>query len=62
MSETKKRAASADGASQVKKPKFEKKSVPKRNAEHPNKKNGNPFKGTNSFCTETTIRSLNVLI
>lgn len=57
MSETKKRAASSDGAAQVKKPKFEKKSVPKRNAEHQNKKNGNPFKGTNSLSTKNTFRT-----
>lgn len=47
MSESKKRAAGSDGAAQVKKPKFEKKSFPQKNAEHQNKKNGNPFTGKN---------------
>lgn len=46
MSESKKRAASSDGAAQVKKPKFEKKSIPKKNAEHQNKKKANPFEKT----------------
>lgn len=51
MSESKKRAASSDGAAQVKKPKFEKKSIPKKNAEHQNKKKGNPFQKTGTKST-----------
>lgn len=43
MSELKKRAASSDGAAQAKKPKFEKKSIPKKNAEPKPQKKGNPF-------------------
>lgn len=46
MSESKKRAATADGAAQAKKPKFEKKSIPKKNAEHKNQKKSNPFEKT----------------
>lgn len=46
MSELKKRAASSDGAAQAKKPKFEKKSIPKKNVEHQNKKKSNPFQKT----------------
>lgn len=58
MSDSKKRAASSDGAAQVKKPKFEKKSFPKKNTEHQNRKNGNPFTGKNSKIKENTFYSL----
>lgn len=51
MSELKKRAASSDGAAQVKKPKFEKKSIPKKNGEHENKKKDNPFQKTGMNST-----------
>lgn len=46
MPETKKRAASSNGTAPAKKPKFEKKSAPKKNSEHQNQKNGNPFQKT----------------
>lgn len=52
MAESKKRAADSDGSSQVKKPKFEKKSAaPKNSADKP--KGGNPFqnKGKCTFFT-----------
>ena len=52
MAESKKRAADSDGANQVKKPKFEKKSAaPKNSADKA--KGGNPFqnKGKRTFVT-----------
>lgn len=56
MSELKKRAASSDGTAQVKKPKFEKKSFPKKNAEHQNKKKGNPFEKKGMQCIQRVKR------
>lgn len=44
MAETKKRTSDSDGSTQIKKPKFEKKSIPKGVAGGKANKSGNPFK------------------